>query len=134
MISGEPRQALLNWLSGHMVELPPLPKDALRESVSHALKTHYRGGDGDFTVECGLAAGLWCCSMTQQQNWDGNVQITSTTAVYLALDLGANVCHIIYPMNPGDQHAQIVIANSGDIKMIQPIRRGTVAHFSLAKL
>ncbi|CAM9464250.1 unnamed protein product, partial [Sphacelaria rigidula] len=37
VISGEPRQALLSWLSGHIVEVPPLPADALRKAVSYAL-------------------------------------------------------------------------------------------------
>lgn len=47
IISGEPRQAILTWLSGHVVHLPPLPVKALRLSVAHALETHY---DGEFFV------------------------------------------------------------------------------------
>lgn len=43
VISGEPRQALLSWLSGYVVEVPPLPTDALREAISYALEKHYRG-------------------------------------------------------------------------------------------
>lgn len=43
IISGAPRQAILTWLSGHVVDLPPLPVEALRQSVADALETHYRG-------------------------------------------------------------------------------------------
>lgn len=43
VVSGEPRQALLTWLSGYMVDLPPLPTDALRVAVAAGLRTHYKG-------------------------------------------------------------------------------------------
>lgn len=43
VISGKPRQAILSWLSGHMVEIPPLPTNVLRESLATGLKEHYGG-------------------------------------------------------------------------------------------
>lgn len=43
VLSGEPQQAILSWLSGHVVELPPLPMDVLREAVAVALETHHEG-------------------------------------------------------------------------------------------
>lgn len=43
VVSGKPRQALLSWLSGHVVELPPLPSDALKEAVTFAFENHYQG-------------------------------------------------------------------------------------------
>lgn len=44
VVSGKPRQALLSWLSGHMVELPPLPTEVLKETMAFAFENHYQGG------------------------------------------------------------------------------------------
>lgn len=46
LISGEPRQAILTWLSSHVVDLPPLPTEALREAAAFALRTHFQGRAG----------------------------------------------------------------------------------------
>lgn len=43
LMSGEPRQAILTWLSNHVVDVPPLPTEALRTAVAFALETHFEG-------------------------------------------------------------------------------------------
>lgn len=43
IVSGEPRQAILSWLSDHVMELAPLPIDTLREAVAFDLDRHYGG-------------------------------------------------------------------------------------------
>lgn len=43
VVSGKPRQAILSWLSDHVVEVPPLPTDILEQALAIALKDHYQG-------------------------------------------------------------------------------------------
>lgn len=46
VVSGKPQQAILTWLSDHMVEVPPLPTEVLKEAMAVGLKEHHRGKRG----------------------------------------------------------------------------------------